>query len=80
MTWVTALLVYFITWWMVFFVTLPFGVRAQEDPDPGTEPGAPARPRLGLKAAVTTVVSAVLLAIFLLVAESDLITFRQPVD
>jgi len=31
-TWVTGLLVYVILWWLVLFITLPFGVRPQENP------------------------------------------------
>ena len=40
----TALAIYFVLWWVVLFVTLPFGVRSQhEDGEgaPGTDPGAP---------------------------------------
>ena len=40
----TALAIYFVIWWVVLFVTLPFGVRSQhEDGEgaPGTDPGAP---------------------------------------
>ena len=38
----TALAIYFVLWWVVLFVTLPFGVRSQhEDGEgaPGTDPG-----------------------------------------
>ena len=40
----TAFAIYFVLWWVVLFVTLPFGVRSQhEDGEgaPGTDPGAP---------------------------------------
>ena len=39
-------------WWLVLFVTLPFGVRSQhEDGEgaPGTDPGAPILARMGHK-------------------------------
>ncbi len=49
---------YVVLWWLIFFTTLPFGVEAQRDPVPGSEPGAPERPRLWLKALVTTVLAA----------------------
>ena len=40
----TAFAIYFVLWWLVLFLTLPFGVRSQhEDGEgaPGTDPGAP---------------------------------------
>ncbi len=48
---------FFIVWWLVFFMTLPFGVRPPEEPEPGTAPSAPERPHLLLKALVTTVIA-----------------------
>ena len=60
-----AIAIYFIMWWITLFAVLPFGVRSQhEEPTrtPGTDPGAPVAPRLGLKALVTTLISAVLFA------------------
>jgi predicted secreted protein len=52
-----ALGLYFITWWTVLFAVLPFGVRSQAEEGAvvsGTEPGAPALPRLSEKALWTT--------------------------
>ena len=63
MTLSVAIAVYFILWWVVFFAILPFGVRSQhEEPEmaAGTDPGAPVRPRLLIKAVVTTVITAVI--------------------
>ncbi|MBM3510005.1 MAG: DUF1467 family protein [Alphaproteobacteria bacterium] len=71
MFWATALATYFLVWWMVLFAVLPmFGVRRAEAPDPSNEPGAPARPRLLLKAAVTTAISAVIWLIGYLIART----------
>jgi predicted secreted protein len=75
--WPTGLAVYFTIWWVVLFAVLPWGVRRDEAGPAGSEKGAPEKPRLGLKAAVTTVVSAVIwLAIYALVV-SDLLSFRE---
>ena len=52
--------VYFVVWWTVLFITLPFGVRSQIEDDsviPGSEPGAPAQPLLRKKMLITTIVS-----------------------
>ena len=54
MGWVGTGITFIITWWMVFFMALPWGVRRQDDPEPGHEAGAPENPRLWLKVGVTT--------------------------
>jgi predicted secreted protein len=66
----TSLAIYFVLWWVVLFLTLPFGVRSQhEDGDsagqviPGTDPGAPVLARMGGKLLWTTLISAVMFAI-----------------
>ena len=58
----TALAIYFVMWWIVLFLTLPFGVRSQhEDGEgaPGTDPGAPILARMGRKLLWTTLISGV---------------------
>ena len=62
----TAFAIYFVLWWVVLFVTLPFGVRSQhEDGDSvaGTDPGAPIASQMGRKLIWTTAISAVIFAI-----------------
>ena len=68
----TAFAIYFVLWWLVLFLTLPFGVRSQhEDGEgagqviPGTDPGAPVLARMGSKLIWTTIISAVIFAISL---------------
>ena len=56
---------------------LPWGVRAPEKVEPGHSSGAPANPRLLLKAIVTTFVSAVIWLVIDLIVRSDLISFRD---
>ena len=61
----TAFAIYFVLWWMVLFLTLPFGVRSQhEDGEgaPGTDPGAPIVSHMGRKLIWTTVISAIIFA------------------
>jgi predicted secreted protein len=65
----TALAIYFVIWWLVLFLTLPFGVRSQhEDGESvaGTDPGAPIMARMGRKLIWTTVISAVIFALAML--------------
>ncbi len=76
MTWFGALVVFTIVWWMVFFITLPFGVTAPENPQPGHDPGAPDNPRLVLKALITTAIAVALTGGLAAAAEYELIDFR----
>lgn len=66
----TALAIYFIIWWTVLFAVLPWGVRSQEESGAvakGTDPGAPAIPRLGRKLIWTSVVAAVVFTLWYVV-------------
>jgi predicted secreted protein len=77
MSWVTAAAVYVCIWMVVLFTVLPWGVKPTVDGQKGTDPGAPANPRLLLKALVTTAIATLLWIAFYLIARSDLITFRE---
>jgi predicted secreted protein len=59
----SALAIYFVLWWIVLFAVLPFGVRSQIEAGEhveGSDPGAPAVPRMLLKLFWTTVISGVI--------------------
>ena len=55
-----GVMLFVVIWWLVFFAVLPFGNRPVENPEPGHAASAPAKPRLVLKAAITTGVALVL--------------------
>ena len=59
--------IYFVIWWVVLFAVLPWGIRNSDEAgvavEEGHEPGAPVRPALFKKAAITTVVAALVFAI-----------------
>lgn len=76
MGWFEAGVVFVIVWWLVLFMVLPFGAQPPEDPEPGTAPSAPARPRLLLKFLITTLIAAALTALIAWVVQSGLISFR----
>ncbi|MDE0406958.1 MAG: DUF1467 family protein [Alphaproteobacteria bacterium] len=78
MSWLSGVVVFVIVWWLVFFMTLPVGVRRAGEVERGNDPGAPERPRLGLKAAVTTVIAGVLTLLAFLLIDSEWLTFRKP--
>jgi predicted secreted protein len=66
----TAIAIYFIIWWAVLFAVLPWGVRSQEESGEvakGTDPGAPARPRLGRRLIWTSIVAGVVFTVWYVV-------------
>ena len=75
----TAVAIFFLIWWIVLFAVLPWGVRSQHEGGevtPGTDPGAPALPRLFQKLVWTTGVSAVIFAACYLVYVNHLVTLE----
>jgi predicted secreted protein len=66
MSWTLGIATYFVIWWVALFAVLPFGVQSQRELNdivPGTEPGAPARPRILMRVAANTLLSGVIFAI-----------------
>ncbi|MBT3306833.1 MAG: DUF1467 family protein [Alphaproteobacteria bacterium] len=78
MTFWTGLATYGIIWWLIIFMVLPWGVRRIDPEDLGEmdDPGAPQKPRLLLKLAITTVLSGVVFGLVYLVIVSGVISFR----
>ncbi len=76
MTGLTGLLAYVIIWWMVLFTVLPWGVRRAENPEPGHEPAAPDKPMLWRKAAITSVIAALLWGLLYAVIDNAWISLR----
>ena len=65
-----------IIWWTVFFAVLPWGVRVPESHEPGHATSAPERPLLWRKAAITSVIAAILWLGAYYLIQSDLIPLR----
>ena len=74
----SALAIYFIIWWLVLFLVLPFGIRnaheTGEAVEEGNEPGAPVKPRLIQKAVITTILAALVFAVFYLAVSRGLLS------
>ena len=80
MTWFSAVLVYVVVWWLVFFMSLPFGARsyheAGEEVETGNAESAPLRPRIWLKAGVSTLIAAALTIAVYFIIDSGALSFR----
>ena len=75
----TAVAIFFLIWWVVLFAVLPWGIRSQHEGGeivPGTDPGAPAVPRLLRKLVWTTLVSAAIFAVCYVVYVDRLVTLE----
>ena len=70
-------MVYVIVWWMVLFTVLPFGNRAPDTAEPGHVESAPERPRMWIKAGVTTLIATAVWGGIYWIMENDLISFRD---
>jgi predicted secreted protein len=76
----TGFAIYFVLWWVVLFVTLPFGVRSQLEDGvgaPGTDPGAPVASRMGRKLIWTTAISAIIFAIAMLAYHAGFLNIER---
>ena len=78
MNWLTGIVVYILVWWVTLFAILPLWVTPANPEEPGFAAGAPRRPLMLRKVAVTTVVAAVIwLGIYIVVSE-PWFSFRGP--
>ncbi len=77
MNWFTGLMVYIVVWWMVFFTVLPWGNRPPEEVAEGHAESAPEKPRLWLKAAITTVLASAVWGVIYWVIASGMISLRE---
>ncbi|MCR9221923.1 MAG: DUF1467 family protein [Alphaproteobacteria bacterium] len=73
---VSGVVVYIIIWWLVLFMVLPFGVRRDEAPETGHDPGAPKVAMIGKKMLITTAIATALFALYFAIVYFDLVTLR----
>lgn len=74
---VSGIVVYVILWWWILFMVLPFGVKREDEVQPGNDAGAPKRPMLIRKLIATTVISAVVWVAVDQFIRADIISFRE---
>lgn len=75
-----GIVIYTITWMLVLFTVLPWGVRTQQEAEDEVEPGtvesAPVNPRIWTKFAITTVITTLIFIIIWTIIDLELIDFR----
>jgi predicted secreted protein len=69
MNWIGSIFIYIVVWWVVLFAVLPWGVKRNEHPEVGHDPGAPAVTHLKQKLVATSLITLVLwgIGVFLFV-------------
>ena len=75
--WATGIAIYVTIWWVVIFAVLPWGARPPEQIERGHASSAPASPRLGLKALVTTGVTTLIWLALELAVRFEVMSFRD---
>ena len=73
----TTLFTFFITWWLVLFTTLPFGVKRVENPEERVDVGAPEKPQLWLKMGITTIISGIFTIILRVSMDKGIISLKD---
>ena len=76
-----ATAVYFVIWWTVLFVVLPFAGRSQQEAGsvvPGTPASAPAKPKVLRIVVATTLIAAIILALAIAAIDYNLFDLRGP--
>ncbi len=72
-----GLMVYLVTWWVVIFAVLPWGVKRDTVPAEGHDHGAPQKTFLWQKFLVTTVISAIIWLIINYIIANKMISLKS---
>ena len=76
MDWFGTAVVFAIVWWLILFMVLPFGAAPPDEVEPGMATSAPAKPRMAVKLAITTVLAVLVTALIVWSIDSGLIQLR----
>ena len=71
----SGLVTFLVIWWMLFLMSLPFGVQREEAPESGHEPGAPKQTHLRLKVLIVSILAAILWGIVYYLVDQEYFMF-----
>ncbi|MCT4635024.1 MAG: DUF1467 family protein [Rickettsiales bacterium] len=54
---ISYIVVFTCLWWIIFYMALPFGIKTIAPTKLGHDSGAPRKPNIGLKVAITTIIT-----------------------
>ena len=76
-----SIIVYVMTWWVIFFSVLPIGIQSNKevfrDKIGGIDPGAPKNPRIVKKFLITTFITTIIFVVIYYLVEIDLLNLRE---
>lgn len=75
MTLVSGTMIFFVIWWVVLFMVLPFGVHMEKDPQKGLATSAPQNPNLKKKFLITTLLTLIVWSIIQVVMVNQWVSF-----
>ncbi len=70
MDWFTGIIVFLLTWWVVIFCVLPFGLKRDKT-------GTPEKAHMGRVILITTAISTVIWGVMYLLIDADILSFRE---
>lgn len=73
---ISVVIVFILSWWIVFFMTLPWGIEMEGVNEAGNLPGAPKIHNLKKKALITTAIAIFVTAIISTMIIYNVIDFR----
>lgn len=76
MPWISFLAIFFVTWFLVLLMVLPFGVQRADEPAVGHDAGAPERPYMWWKLLATTLIALAVTSGVSWALNSGLVSFR----
>ena len=67
-------IIYIVIWWILFFISLPMGIKKSKNIKPGHDSGAPEKTYLWKKFIVVSILTLIFTYLSVLIIESNLIT------
>lgn len=74
---ITAFFIYLLIWWVMLFTVLPLGVERHTDEGRGFDAGAPREANLKRKLVLTSLLSAGILAVIIILVEAGVIRWSE---
>ena len=76
-----SIIVYICIWWVIFFITLPFGIKSEKkifkENIEGNDPGAPKKPYILQKFIISTLITSILFFAIYYMVNNNYLNLRE---